>query len=141
LEGLDTSLNEKDKILVAAENKINDLTLQLAEKQLLLESRGIEVENLKVTIQNLLERMSRGGGAEKNETTNPGHEKHALVDGRSGDFTLGEPNLTEAQKARLTRLQEISVTLDSVNDERHRESPSPRFRSSGRSKRRWKLWV
>ncbi len=159
LQELDSRLHEKDKMLITVENRITDLQLQLVEKQLLLDARNIEINDLKVAVNRLSQKPTplRSADAEHDQRAESvaratsaksglGQKEWALEDKANGenhnaDFSLGEPNLTEAQKNRLARFQELSVAVDCETENKQFGTRGRRWRSNSGWKRRWKIWT
>jgi hypothetical protein len=65
-------------------------------------------------------------------------EKQALLENPSKGFLLGEPTLTESQKEKLGRLEELVEAIKADNEQTLRSSQNRRWHFSLARKRRWK---
>lgn len=65
-------------------------------------------------------------------------EKQALLENPSRGFLLGEPTLSESQKDKLSRLEELVDVIKADNEQMLSSPPSRRWHFSLGRKRRWK---
>jgi len=65
-------------------------------------------------------------------------EKQALLENPSKGFLLGEPTLTEFQKEKLNRLEQLVETIKADNEQTLISDQNRRWRFSLGRKRRWK---
>jgi hypothetical protein len=65
-------------------------------------------------------------------------EKQALLENPSKDFLLGESTLTEIQKEKLNRLEQLVETIKADNEQTLASSRNRRWHFSLGRKRRWK---
>jgi chromosome segregation ATPase len=144
LATLENRLNEKDQMLQAAQQriaqseehfnvKVSELQFQLAEKQLFLETRNSEVENLKVHISRLSEQVSglesenRRVDADAASTAERLHDDLLSIreQFRQTELMLEEQkakaiSLEETRAMEVCELQEqLTLTQRSVEDREH----------------------
>jgi len=65
-------------------------------------------------------------------------EKQALLENPGTGFLIGEPTLTEAQKEKLSRLEQLVETIKADNEQTLMSPHNRRWRFSLSRKRRWK---
>jgi chromosome segregation ATPase len=149
LRELDARLHEKAALLQCVASRVTDLQLQLAEKQLILDARNTEVNDLKTLVSKLSQQLAQLQRVESQSprpvTDTSFNEKQwtfqeqATGENRNGDYSLGEPILTEAQNFRLSRYEEWSRPVD-AETKNNLGTPSRRWHSHRARKRRWKIW-
>jgi chromosome segregation ATPase len=99
----------------------------LAQKEQILETRQAAVNDLEQGFQAQIDSL-------RNELA----EKQALLENPSTGFLLGEPTLTESQKEKLTRLEQLVETIKADNEQTLLSSHARRWHFSLGRKRRWK---
>jgi hypothetical protein len=65
-------------------------------------------------------------------------EKQALLENPSKGFLLGDPTLSESQKQKLNRLEQLVETIKADNEQTLMSAQNRRWRFSVGRKRRWK---
>jgi hypothetical protein len=92
-----------------------------------LEERQVAVNDLEQNFQ-----------AQINSLRSELAEKQALLENPSKDLLLGEPTLTEIQKEKLNRLEQLVETIKADNEQTLASSRNRRWHFSLGRKRRWK---
>ena len=100
---------------------------ELSQKEQMLEQRQTAVNDLEQGFQAQIDSL-------RSELA----EKQALLENPSTGFLLGEPTLTESQKEKLSRLEQLVETIKADNEQTLISPHSRKWRFSLSRKRRWK---
>jgi chromosome segregation ATPase len=100
---------------------------ELSQKEQVLEERQAAVNDLE-----------QGFKAQINNLRSELAEKEALLENPSTGFLLGEPTLTESQKEKLNRLEQLVETIKADNEQTLISPHNRKWRFSLSRKRRWK---
>jgi chromosome segregation ATPase len=100
---------------------------ELSQKENMLEERQAAVNDLE-----------QGFQAEIDSLRSELAEKQSLLENPSTGFLLGEPTLTESQKEKLSRLEQLVETIKADNEQTLISSHNRKWRFSLSRKRRWK---
>jgi hypothetical protein len=100
---------------------------ELSQKAHMLEERQAAVNDLDQGFQAQIDNL-------RSELA----EKQALLEKPSKGFLLGDPTLTEAQKEKLNRLEQLVETIKADNEQTLISPHNRRWRFSLSRKRRWK---
>jgi chromosome segregation ATPase len=121
------SLHEDKRAQEQSRPELARLWQKLSQKEKMLEQRQTAVNDL-----------DQGFQAEINSLRSELAEKQALLENPSTGFLIGEPTLTESQKEKLSRLEQLVETIKADNEQTL--SPHNRkWRFSLSRKRRWKF--
>ena len=107
--------------------ELDKLWNELSQKERVLEERQVAVNDLEQNFQ-----------AQINSLRSELAEKQALLENPSKGFLLGEPTLTEVQKEKLNRLEQLVETIKADNEQTLMSAQNRRWRFSLGRKRRWK---
>ena len=107
--------------------ELDKLWTELSQKERVLEERQVAVNDLEQNFQ-----------AQINSLRSELAEKQALLENPRKDFLLGEPTLTEIQKEKLNRLEQLVETIKADNEQTLASSRNRRWHFSLGRKRRWK---
>jgi chromosome segregation ATPase len=107
--------------------ELDKLWNELSQKERVLEVRQVAVNDLEQNFQ-----------AQINSLRSELAEKQALLENPSKGFLLGEPTLTESQKEKLNRLEQLVETSKADNEQTLISSHNRRWRFILGRKRRWK---
>jgi chromosome segregation ATPase len=106
---------------------LDTLWEELSQKERKLEERQAAVNDLE-----------QGFQAEINDLRSELAEKQALLENPSKGFLIGDPTLTEVQKEKLNRLEQLVETIKADNEQTLISPHNRRWRFSLGRKRRWK---
>jgi peptidoglycan hydrolase CwlO-like protein len=114
---------------VREQNKIDldKLWNELSQKGQTLEERQLAVNDLEQNFQTQINNL-------RNELA----EKQALLENPSKGFVFGEATLTESQKEKLNRLEQLVETVKADNEQTLIASRNRKWHFSLGRKRRWK---
>jgi chromosome segregation ATPase len=107
--------------------ELDKLWNELSQREQVLEERQVAVNDLEQNFQ-----------AQINSLRSELAEKQALLENPSKGFLLGEPTLTESQKEKLNRLEQLVETIKADNEQTLGSSRNRRWHFSLGRKRRWK---
>jgi chromosome segregation ATPase len=110
-----------------ARTTLDTLWEELSQKEQILDERRVAVNDLEQGFQAQIDNL-RGELA----------EKQALLEIPNKGFLPGEPTLTEIQKEKLNRLEQLVETIKADNEQTLISSHNRRWRFSLGRKRRWK---
>jgi chromosome segregation ATPase len=110
-----------------ARTAVESLWEALSQKERVLEERQAAVNDLEQNFQSQIDSL-------RTELA----EKEALLENPNRGFLLGEPTLTETQKEKLNRLEQLVETIKADNEQTLISSHNRRWRFSLGRKRRWK---
>jgi chromosome segregation ATPase len=101
--------------------------IELSQRERVLEERQVAVNDLEQNFQAQIDSL-------RSELA----EKQALLENPNKGFLLGEPTLTESQREKLNRLEQLVETIKADNEQTLASSGNRRWRFSLGRKRRWK---
>ena len=110
-----------------ARTALDTLWEELSQKERILEERQAAVNDLE-----------QGFQAEINDLRSELAEKQALLENPNKGFLIGDPTLTEVQKEKLNRLEQLVETIKADNEQTLISPHNRRWRFSLGRKRRWK---
>jgi chromosome segregation ATPase len=122
------SLNRSGHTGEYTSTALDRLWEELSEKEGTLEQRQAAVNDLEQDFQ-----------AEIYELRSELAEKQALLENPSKDFLMGDPTITEAQKEKLNRLEQLVETIKADNEQTLMSPHNRKWRFSLGRKRRWKF--
>ncbi|MGH7824682.1 MAG: hypothetical protein ACREQ7_05855, partial [Candidatus Binatia bacterium] len=140
-------LENRNDELVTIKNEKDALIEQLAQWEIgVWQSRttsaGKPESNLKeeITVEYRTEvnDLSDARRSETKDSPDPLPEKEKPLESGGEDFLLGKPSMTEAQKERYKKLQELLESINPKDDTSPGGAASSRWRSGWSRKRRWK---
>jgi chromosome segregation ATPase len=106
---------------------LDKLWEELSQKEQILEQRQTAVND-----------MEQGFQAQIDGLRSELAEKQALLENPGTAFLLGEPTLTESQKEKLGRLEQLVETIKADNEQTLTSAQNRKWRFSLSRKRRWK---
>ncbi|HEU5237884.1 MAG TPA: hypothetical protein VFU37_12170, partial [Pyrinomonadaceae bacterium] len=121
------SLNKPDHTEEYAKTGLDKLWEELSQKERVVEERQAAVNDLEENFQAQIS----GPCIELTE-------RQALLESPNQGLLLGEPTLTEIQKEKLNRLEQLVETIKADNEQTLIASHNRRWRFSLGRKRRWK---
>ena len=107
--------------------ELDKLWNELSQKERVLEERQVAVNDLEQNFQAQIDNL-------RSELA----EKQALLENPSKGFLLGDPTLSESQKQKLNRLEQLVETIKADNEQTLMSAQNRRWRFSLGRKRRWK---
>lgn len=113
--------------------ELDKLWDELGSKRL-LEERQVAVNDLNQNFQEPIASLPEPIGTLPIELS----ERQVLIENPTKGFLLGEPTLTETQKEKLNRLDQLLETIKADNEKRLISPNSGKWRFSLSRKRRWK---
>jgi len=108
--------------------ELDRLWEELSQKEQMLEQRQTAVNDLEQGFQAQIDSL-------RSELA----EKQALLENPGTAFLLGEPTLTESQKEKLGRLEQLVETIKADNEQTLISAQNRKWRFSLSRKRRWKF--
>ena len=121
------SLNKPEHTGEHPTTAVDSLWEALGQKERVLEERQAAVNDLEQNFQAQIDTL-------RSELA----EKEALLENPNKGFLLGEPTLTESQKERLNRLEQLVEAIKADNEQTLISPQNRRWRFSLGRKRRWK---
>ena len=121
------SLNKPEHTGEHPTTAVDSLWEALGQKERVLEERQAAVNDLEQNFQAQIDSL-------RSELA----EKEALLENPNKGFLLGEPTLTESQKERLNRLEQLVEAIKADNEQTLISPQNRRWRFSLGRKRRWK---
>src|SRR5262245_21794979 len=121
------SLNKPDSTGEHARTSTDSLWEALSQKEQVLEERQVAVNDLEQNFQAQIDSL-------RSELA----EKEALLENPNKGFLLGEPTLSESQKEKLNRLEQLVEAIKADNEQTLVSPQNRRWRFSLGRKRRWK---
>jgi chromosome segregation ATPase len=122
------SLNRSERAGEYNSTALDKLWEELSEKERILEERQAAVNDLE-----------QGFQAEIHELRSELAEKQAVLENPNSDFLMGDPTITEAQKEKLNRLEQLVETIKADNEKTLTSPHNRKWRFSLGRKRRWKF--
>jgi chromosome segregation ATPase len=101
---------------------------ELSHKERMLEQRQTAVNDLEQGLQ-----------AQINSLRSELGDKQAMLENPSKEFLIGDPTLTESQKEKLSRLEQLVETIKADNEQTLISPHNRKWRFSLGRKRRWKF--
>jgi hypothetical protein len=101
--------------------------IELSQKERVLEERQVAVNDLEQNFQAQISSL-------RSELA----EKQALLENPIKGFLIGDPTLSESQKEKLNRLEQLVETIKADNEQTLMSAQNRRWRFSLGRKRRWK---
>ena len=121
------SLNKPEHTGEHPTTAVDSLWEALGQKERVFEERQAAVNDLEQNFQAQIDTL-------RSELA----EKEALLENPNKGFLLGEPTLTESQKERLNRLEQLVEAIKADNEQTLISPQNRRWRFSLGRKRRWK---
>jgi chromosome segregation ATPase len=121
------SLNKPEHTGEHARTAVDSLWEALGQKERVLEERQAAVNDLEQNFQ-----------VEIDDLRSELAEKQALLENPSKGFLIGDPTLTESQREKLNRLEQLVEAIKADNEQTLISPHNRRWRFSLGRKRRWK---